>query len=157
MTTVTDDVINTSEELGSLGVLGVVILILVALLWITIRNSAKVSSVNNAVNNIKPGDTNLVDRVRNIESMLMKLDTWMDDFNRHGWPSLPADIGSAAALTETIRAIQNRIEVLHATDDEQRKCLESVLKELREVHSELAGHVEWEMSTKYGVHGWDQG
>jgi hypothetical protein len=147
---VTDQVVEASNDLGALGVLGVVILILVALLWITIRNmNTKVSDINHAVNNVKPGDPMMIDRVKHIEQMLGKVDDWMDDFNRHGWPSLPDDIGSAAALTETIRQIQNRLEQLTHCDREQKVALTDLLYELRELRSEVDKHVKWEMAEKY--------
>jgi len=61
-----------------------------------------------------------------------------DQFDSHGWETLPPDISTAVGLTTTVRDLQNN----HKAVNEK---LDTLISELRE-------HVVWEMDTKYGKH-----
>jgi len=143
----TDEAANVANDLGVIGALIVVILILCGLLWLAYRSlNDKLGQVNKAVNNSPAGDPTMLERVKRIELAVDKIDTWFDDFNRNGWPSLPADIGNAAALTDTIRILQRRMEELDERDQATQTKLDAVLTELRD-------HVQWEMGAKYEADG----
>lgn len=144
-----DDAITSANDLGVVGALVVVIIVLTGLIWFAFRSlNQKLGQVNRAVNNSPTGDPTMLDRVKRIESAVDRVEEWFDDFNRKGWTALPPDLGDAGKLTDTIRVIQHRMEELHGRDAQVEAKLDVVLRELRE-------HVKWEMSAKYGVHGQD--
>lgn len=125
----------------------------VAALVYTIRNntiakgaSEQVRQVNNAVNNIGPGEHRLYDKVDRIEKSVSKLEADQEEFDSHGWENLPPDLNNAVMLTSTIRDLQNHHESLN-------EKLDTILAEIILIRGELKDHVKWEMEAKYGFHG----
>lgn len=97
------------------------------------------AATNAAVNNVGPGQHKLYDLVQRIHDDVVDLKKDQEQFDSHGWETLPADLNSAVALTSTIRDLQHHYERV----DEK---LDTLIGELRD-------HVAWEMGAKYGVHG----
>lgn len=97
------------------------------------------TAANSAVNNVGEGKHNLYDMVARIHEDVDHLKRDQEQFDSHGWETLPPDIGTAVGLTTTIRDLQNN----HKQVNEK---LDTLIIELRE-------HVVWEMDEKYGKHG----
>jgi len=97
------------------------------------------TAANEAVNNVGEGKHKLYDMVERIRDDVTDLKEDQDQFDSHGWETLPSDIGTAVGLTTTIRDLQNN----HKQVNEK---LDTLISELRE-------HVAWEMDAKYGRHG----
>lgn len=97
------------------------------------------TAANAAVNNVGPGKHNLYDMVERIKDDVAHLMRDQEQFDSHGWETLPPDLSSAVGLTTTIRDLQNNHK---QTNDK----LDTIIGALRE-------HVEWEMGAKYGRHG----
>ena len=77
----------------------------------------------------------VIHEVQHIKAAVDKLVEAQDAFQSKGWTTLPDDIGTSSALTETIRDLQHDAA-------EVDKKLDIVIGELRE-------HVAWEMKEKY--------
>jgi len=109
-----------------------------------------------AVNNVGPGKHTLYDMVeridvrsadtnvkvvalssdmRAVKSDVSTLKKQQDEYDSHGWTTLPPDIGTAVGLTTTIRDLQNGHKLVNDK-------LDTIISELRE-------HVVWEMSVKF--------
>jgi hypothetical protein len=114
------------------------------------------TAANAAVNNVGPGAHKLYDLVERIDRKsghtaikvtelsadvkVIKEDVTdlkkdQDQFDAHGWETLPADISDAVGLTTTIRDLQNN----HRSVNDK---LDILISELRE-------HVVWEMGVKH--------
>ena len=78
----------------------------------------------------------VIQEVTHIKDAVDKLVEAEEAFQSKGWTTLPPDIGTSAALTETIRHLQHDAA-------EVDKKIDIVIGELRE-------HVAWEMEEKYG-------
>lgn len=121
-----------------LGMVGVMVSALVFLVK-SYRQSEIAASeskaANAAVNNVTPGLPTLYQNVEHVAQVVNKLADAQEDFAKRGWATLPDDIGTAAALTQTIRELQHQ-------NQHQDQKLETILKELRE-------HIEWEYNQKY--------
>lgn len=72
--------------------------------------AAQATAANSAVNNVGDGKHNLYDMVERIRDDVDHLKKSQHQFDSHGWETLPADIGSAVALTTTIRDLQSNYE-----------------------------------------------
>jgi len=114
----------------------------VSILGIAIRNGStakeglkQATQANSAVNNIGPGEHRLYDKVKHIEEAVTKLVTLQEQFDAHGWETLPPDLNTAVGLTVSIRDLQNH----YASTQEK---LDQIILSLQE-------HVEWEMQAKY--------
>ena len=122
--------------------------------------AVQATAANSAVNNVGEGKHtlyNMVERidrqsghtvikvtelssdVKVIKEDVTELKKEQDQFDSHGWETLPPDLSTAVGLTTTIRDLQNN----HATVNGK---LDTLISELRE-------HVVWEMDAKYGKHG----
>ena len=77
----------------------------------------------------------VIHEVAHIKDAVDKLVEEQEQFQSKGWTTLPDDIGTSSALTETIRDLQHDAA-------EVDKKLDIVIGELRE-------HVAWEMQEKY--------
>ena len=115
----------------------------------TIKNNSLVKEgskaaqqVNQAVNNVGPGEHRLYDMVAMIRDEIKYLTEAQHDFANKGWATLPADIGTASRLTETIRDLQSK-------DKFVVQKLEEITVSLKSLHEGLQEHVEWEMQQKY--------
>ena len=97
------------------------------------------TAANAAVNNVGDGKHNLYDMVERIRDDVAELKKDQDQFDSHGWETLPPDIGTAVGLTTTIRDLQNNHKQVNGK-------LDTLIVELRD-------HVAWEMDAKYGKHG----
>lgn len=120
----------------------------VAALVFVIRNTTiskvaaeQATQANEAVNNVGPGQHRLYDKITSIEKSVTRLLRDQETFDSHGWETLPADLNTAVALTQTIRDLQNN----HKSFNDK---IDTLISELRE-------HVVWEMDAKYGRHGQD--
>ena len=114
----------------------------IAALVYTIRNNRiakdgvdQISQVNNAVNNIGPGEHRLYDMISLIRSDIEYLTNEQRNFAAKGWNSLPEDINTAVGLTSVIRDLQ------HAEKE--------VINKLQVIQDTLIEHTEWEMQQKY--------
>lgn len=114
----------------------------VAALVYVIRNGRYVktaaeeaTAANQAVNNVGPGKHSLFQMVEHIRDDVAHLKRDQEQFDSHGWETLPADIGTAVGLTTTIRDLQHNDDAISAK-------LDTLIIELRE-------HVAWEMDEKY--------
>lgn len=130
------ELVNVSDQV--LLALIAVIATSVAALVFVIRNmniskvaAEQATAANSAVNNVGPGQHRMYDKISRIEEHVEKLLKDQDRFDSHGWETLPNDLNTAVALTQTIRQLQH--------NDEK---IDTILAELRE-------HVEWEMSVKH--------
>lgn len=92
------------------------------------------TAANRAVNNVGAGRHSLYDMVEHIRDDVKELKKQQDEFDSHGWGTLPSDISNAVGLTTTIRDLQHNTEAVGVK-------LDTIIGELRE-------HVEWEMNTK---------
>jgi hypothetical protein len=113
-----------------LGLLGTTI---ATLAWV-IKNGARVKEVsenaavaavqsaaaNKAVNNVGPGDHSLYDMVSGIKETLHIVQDDLTEVKAdqkrwaaHGWETLPPDMNTAVALTQTIRDLQNGHVAVH--------------------------------------------
>ena len=104
--------------------------------------AVQATAANAAVNNVGEGRHNLYDMVERIRDDVSELKRDQDTFDSHGWETLPPDLGTAVALTTTIRDLQNNHKQVNGK-------LDTLIVELRE-------HVAWEMDAKYGRHGQDE-
>jgi hypothetical protein len=114
------------------------------------------TAANNAVNNVGPGKStlyNMVERIdkrsaetnekvaglsadmRAVKTDVTRLKKEQDEYDSHGWGTLPLDLGTAVGLTTTIRDLQNG----HKQVNEK---LDTIISEIRE-------HVMWEMGVKH--------
>lgn len=137
--------ISTTNDQIVLALIAVIATSVAALVYVIrqgkyIRTAAEESSAANAaVNNVGPGKHNLYDMVERIKDDVTDLKKDQDEFDSHGWTTLPDDLNSAVNLTTTIRTLQNNQRSVH-------EKLDTLIVELRE-------HVQWEMDEKYGRHG----
>ena len=115
---------------------------LTGVLWFVIRAYGQSKAANEAVNNVRPGEHRLYDMVANLEKSVDKLTGHNEDFVSKGWETLPTDIGTSAALTSTIRDLQNAAVLNH----EEHKKIVSSLENLQSV---ITGHDQWEREIKY--------
>lgn len=90
----------------------------VAALVYVIRNGRYVKTAaeqsteaNAAVNNVGPGKHTLYVMVEQIKEDVAHLKRDQEQFDSHGWETLPADMNTAVGLTTTIRELQR-----HAKD-----------------------------------------
>jgi hypothetical protein len=83
------------------------------------------TAANSAVNNVGPGKHNLYDMVERIHDDVVELKGDQDQYDSHGWETLPPDINTAVGLTTTIRDLQNN----HKAVNEK---LDMILVELRD-------------------------
>lgn len=86
--------------------------------------ATQATAANTAVNNIGPGQHTLYNLVSSIKDDVDELKATQQEFSKHGWVALPADLATAPALTATIRSIQ-------AHDDLLDRKLDTILTELR--------------------------
>lgn len=100
--------------------------------------AAQATAANAAVNNVGEGKHSLYDMIERIRDDVSDLRKDQDQFDSHGWETLPPDISTAVGLTTTIRDLQNG----HRAVNEK---LDTIITELRD-------HVVWEMGAKYGLH-----
>lgn len=145
---IAEAVANTSSDNIVLALIAVIATSVGALVFV-IRAAAtvskdtnqQVSEVNNAVNNIGPGEHRLYDKVdhisRELASVTATLNSVSQELRDHrtnwekfnaSWGSLPPEMDTAADLAVVIE---------HIRDDVKR------------VREELKNHVEWEMKQKY--------
>jgi hypothetical protein len=118
--------------------------------------AVQATAANAAVNNVGPGKHTLYEMVeridkrsadtsvkvaglssdmRAIKSDVTILKRDQDEYDSHGWGTLPVDLGTAVGLTTTIRDLQNGHQAVN-------EKLDTIISELRE-------HVVWEMSVKH--------
>lgn len=139
----TEEASNVVNDLGIVGSLGVVILILVvALIWViknmrgTLDETLKYSmKAEHAVNGVGEGEHRLFDKVHLIQEQVTMLLDFQKDHERRGWRSLPDDLNTAAGLTQTIRSLQDHDSHIQETLDR--------------IETRLIQHVEWEEKEKY--------
>ena len=117
----------------------------VAALVFVIRNSVNIkiaaeqaTAANSAVNSVGPDKHTIYAMVERIHDDVADLKKDQEQFDSHGWETLPSDLSTAVGLTTTIRDLQNN----HKSVNEK---LDTLIAELRE-------HVVWEMSEKWGLH-----
>jgi len=91
------------------------------------------TAANSAVNNVGPGKHNLYDMVERIHEDVVELKSDQDQYDSHGWETLPSDLSTAVGLTTTIRDLQNN----HKAVNEK---LDMILAELRD-HTHGHGHM----------------
>ena len=119
-----------------LGSLVAILVTLAGILAVVIKSWQEARAANNAVNNIGPGEHRLYDRIQMIHDEVMHLREGEEQFQSKGWPSLPEDLGSAAALTSTIRDLQ--------------RSRDEILARLAELSDLIRAHDRWERQSKYG-------
>lgn len=144
--------IAESHDQIILALIALVSMAVAALVWV-IRNGRYVktaaeeaTAANAAVNSVGPDKHTIYAMVEQIKAKiehnsetLSDLKRDQDQFDSHGWETLPADMNTAVGLTTTIRDLQNG----HRAVNEK---LDTIISELRD-------HVVWEMDAKYGTHG----
>lgn len=137
--------IATTNDQIVLALIAIVATSVAALVYV-IRNNRygrvaaeQATAANEAVNNVGEGKHKLYHMVEATYEDVAELKEQQKQFDSHGWETLPPDLGSAVALTQTIRTLQNQHDRLH-------EKLDTIISELRE-------HVVWEMNAKYGLHG----
>jgi len=142
-----EGIADTHDQI-MLALIALVSMSIAALVWVIrngryVRTAAEQSTAaNQAVNNVGEGKHNLYDMVEHIRDDVTNLKRDQDTFDSHGWETLPPDLGTAVALTTTIRDLQNNHKQVNGK-------LDTLIVELRE-------HVAWEMDAKYGRHGQDE-
>lgn len=135
---------NVTHDQITVIVLGLLGTTIATLVWV-IKNGSRVketsdyaqiaahqsSAANKAVNNVGPGDHTLYDMVAAIKEDVLELKAEVKDvraeqraFASHGWETLPDDMNTAVALTQTIRGLQNGHSAVHDK-------LDSIAAELR--------------------------
>lgn len=96
-----------------------------ALVWV-IRNGRWVkqgaldaAAANAAVNNVGPGQHTLYEMIETIRNDVADLKRDQEEYDSHGWGTLPADLNTAVGMTITIRDLQrvvldtsNKLDVL---------------------------------------------
>ena len=102
-------------------------------------------AINKAVND-HPNGPSLYDLVQDQGRQLDHLIESQQDFAKRGWMTLPADLSSAAGLTQTIRDLQNR-------DESTSEQVQRIERKLDVVIAEIRDHVEWEMNVKHADNG----
>jgi hypothetical protein len=124
-----------------LALIGLVSTSIAALVY-TIKNGKisqegvdQITAVNNAVNNVGPGEHRLYDMLALVRKDIEYLTIAQREFASKGWGSLPPDLNNAIGLTEVIRDLQH-------SDKE-------VILKLTEIKTALIEHTEWEMKQKY--------
>jgi hypothetical protein len=114
----------------------------VAALVYTIKNNgiakqgAKAANETNAaVNNIGPGEHRLYDMVVMIRDEVKALTNSQSEVDKKGWSTLPVDLGSATALTETIRTLQRH-------DSSIIQKLEKIDKRIMSIDTKFDEHIK---------------
>ena len=101
-------------------------------------------AANAAVNNVGPGEHSLYDAVQHLSADVTYLVQQQRDFAEKGWLTLPADLSTAAALTEVVRDLQ------HGQTQLDAQC-QAMTHQIKTIHDFLRDHDEWERQQKYGT------
>lgn len=151
-----DSAVSAANDLGVIGVLAVVILLLVFGLVYVIKTYAvakvaasESAAANAAVNNTGPGEHRLYDKLTTLAAEVAHLREAQEDFAERGWRALPDDIATGAGLTVTIRDLQHGHQATRQDIVEVRRALETVVKRTTEISSTLRTHDAWERSVKH--------
>jgi hypothetical protein len=98
------------------------------------------TAVNNAVNNVGPGESRIYDMVLDIKLSVDKLKEDAEARALKGWDSLPSDLANAPAVVETIREIQHDIvdnlkehERVAAENLKEHKAMTNSIVELKDL------------------------
>jgi len=119
------------------GGLILVVTMLVGVLVFLVRTFSATRQVNQAVNNVGPGEHSLWDQVSFIREDISVLVEAQKDFAEKGWRTLPDDIGTASRLTETIRHLQ-------AGAEGNERDHARIVADLEKLSAILSEHDRWE-------------
>lgn len=126
---VTDPNLFVVSVLGALVLGQGAVLFYLFRMFTTVQRAAVVADqVNNAVNNVETGEVRIYQMVKELAGA-------QREFDQKGWRTLPADLNNAAALTSTVRALQNDSTHISA--------------HLDRIEAKIDAHVMWEETQKY--------
>lgn len=145
-----DSAAEVVDNLGILGSLAAVILLLVGAILYLVASARKqidqavyhAQAANEAVNNVGPGDHRLLDKIEMIRTDVESVVKAQEEFAKNGWLTLPSDLASSSALTSTIRELQHADKTIQHGLTELSDAISRIDKKISE-------HVDWEENVKW--------